>query len=49
MCGYFALHAEDVTLHREIAVEHARAELSLRYNTAPTQFVTAVFDRRRDA
>ena len=42
MCGRFAFHVEDVTLHREIAVKQAHVELSPRYNITPTQFVTAV-------
>ena len=42
MCGRFTLHAEDITLHREMAVENARIKLSPRYNIAPTQLVAAV-------
>ena len=42
MCGRFTVHAEDMTLHREMAVENARIKLSPRYNIAPTQLVAAV-------
>ena len=42
MCGRFTLHAEDITLRREMAVENAHTKLSPRYNIAPTQLVAAV-------
>ena len=42
MCGRFTLHAEDITLRREMAVENSRTKLSPRYNIAPTQLVAAV-------
>ena len=42
MCGRFTLHAEYMTLPREMAVENARIKLSPRYTIAPTQLVAAV-------
>jgi putative SOS response-associated peptidase YedK len=43
MCGRFALHHEGTTIKRHLDVEHIAIEFKPRYNIAPSQAISAVF------